>query len=145
MQVVDLFRAILKSEGEVQGSPVAKEAGSSHVLNFKATPAYTPEGKSTIWTKVTLWGKLAEMLSGNVQHGDTFFITGDLQRESYETDSGETRYTEVLTVTKIVRVKSLPLAGESSEATEDSGTTRTKAVAKAASTSTPVVADDIPF
>ena len=143
MQVSDLFRVILKSEGEVQDSPVAKEAGSSQVLNFKATPAYTPEGKSTIWLKVTLWGKIAEMLSGKVAHGDTFFITGDVQQESYDTDNG-TRYSNVLTVSKIVRVKTFPLAGGEAES-EDSGTTRTKAMAQAASTAAPVVDSDIPF
>ncbi len=77
-----------------------RQAGATNVLELSvATTEKVKKADNwedlTQWHKVTLWGRLADVVSGYCKKGDRIYIEGKLRYEQYEKD-GVTRY-----VTKI--------------------------------------------
>jgi len=68
------FRVIAKNK-----DPEYKSFGENKcVLNFVAVPTSQRPEEETIWIQMAAWNQKADKLNGNVQHGDTFLIGGDL-------------------------------------------------------------------
>ena len=69
-------------------------------LNVATTEYRMKDGnkeESTEWHKIVVWGKQAENASKYLAKGRGVFIEGRLQTRSWETDSGEKRYsTEIV-------------------------------------------------
>lgn len=53
--------------------------------------------EKTEWIRCVLWGKLAEVASKYLHKGDAVYVEGKLQTRSWETNSGEKKYTTEVT------------------------------------------------
>ncbi|MBS1762141.1 MAG: single-stranded DNA-binding protein [Bacteroidetes bacterium] len=65
------------------------------------------EGKSvteTQWHNLTVWGKLADVAEKYLDKGSQVVISGKLLNRSYESKSGEKKYTTEIVVNDLVMV-----------------------------------------
>ncbi len=77
---------------------------------FKQTATGTPE-KITTWHNLIAWGNLAEEMSSTLQKGQKVYIEGKIQYRTYETKTGEKRYSTEIQVSSFKKMaKEEPLA-----------------------------------
>jgi single-strand DNA-binding protein len=72
------------------------------VCNFNvATDIGYGDNKKTVWFKVTAWRKTAEVANQYLAKGDTVAVQGEVDVESYTTQSGEARASLVVTANNL--------------------------------------------
>ena len=60
--------------------------------------------ENTQWHNVKAWGKLAELVSQNLQKGSEVVVEGKLVNENYETKNGEKRYSTSVNVSDFLLI-----------------------------------------
>lgn len=80
----------------------------SAVCNFSVATSESWNDKNTgqkqektEWHRIVVWGKLAELCNQYLKQGRQAYIEGSLQTRSWETDSGEKRYTTEIKATTV--------------------------------------------
>jgi single-stranded DNA-binding protein len=116
------------------------KAGS--VLNFTLVDTETRDTEVPVWYKATVWGKLADLLEGNVVHSDCFVITGRAYRTTWTNKEGEEVASDEISVSNIKRVSTLPIRPRDEQGDADMAevASTTKAAAKAKPSY-----DEVPF
>lgn len=100
--------AQLTVQGFLTDKPETRTINNGNTVT-SASIAYTPRVKvggewqdgSTLFIRVTVWGKDGEMLAYKADKGDLVIASGDLIQESYKTKSGEERSSLKLTARTI--------------------------------------------
>ena len=68
------------------------EKGNARCVIFIANDVFFGQNKETGFYRVTAWGKLAKIVADNCKTGTEIFITGRLEQNRYEDESGKTIY-----------------------------------------------------
>ena len=84
--------------GRLGQNPDVREVGTSKVANFSIATdeSYTDRNgnkvEKTEWHRIVMWNKAAETAERYLKKGSLVYIEGKLETRSWETDSGEKRY-----------------------------------------------------
>ena len=84
--------------GRLGQNPDVREVGTSKVANFSIATdeSYTDRNGNKVdkteWHRIVMWNKAAETAERYLKKGSLVYIEGKLETRSWETDSGEKRY-----------------------------------------------------
>ena len=95
--------------GRLGSDPELKHTASgAAVCNFSLATSESWNDKATggkqertEWHRIVVWGKLAELCNQYLAKGRQAFVEGKLTTRSWETDSGEKRYTTEINATTV--------------------------------------------
>lgn len=89
--------------GNLGSDPEVREAGGSLVANFSVATSERWKDKQgnnqerTEWSRVVVWGKLAEIARDYLKKGSKVYVQGKLQTRKWQDQSGADKYsTEVV-------------------------------------------------
>lgn len=109
----------------------------NEVCNFSVATSETWKDKNgqkqerTEWHRIVVWGKMAGVCGQYLKKGSQAFVEGKLQTRSWETESGEKRYSTDILASSVQFVGS-----KASDTTEDTASTAGNET---------MTADQIPF
>ena len=84
--------------GRLGQNPDVREVGTSKVANFSIATdeSYTDRNGNKVdkteWHRIVMWNKAAETAERYLKKGSLVYIEGKLETRSWDTDSGEKRY-----------------------------------------------------
>ena len=84
--------------GRLGGEPEMKSIGETTLCNFSIATSKKWKDKNgeqqerIEWHNIITWGRLAEICGTYLHKGKQVYVEGELQTDSWETDSGEKRY-----------------------------------------------------
>jgi len=93
--------------GRLGTDPEVKAVGDSSVCNFSMATSESWKDKEgnkqekTEWHKIAVWGKLADVCERYLSKGKQVYLEGSLHTRSWETDTGEKRYSTEIKGTKV--------------------------------------------
>lgn len=96
----------LGQDPEIKSTPNGTQVCT---ISVATSDKYTKDGKTeekTEWHRVVLWGKQAELASKYLRKGRQVYLEGKLQTRSWETTSGEKRYTTEIIGSSMVFIDS---------------------------------------
>lgn len=105
---------------------------TSESWNDKATGE---KQERTEWSRIVVWGKLAELCNQYLAKGRQAFVEGRLQTRSWEDDAGNKRYSTEINATTVQFLGGQASEGQESKPSQD----------YAPQANTSFAADDIPF
>ena len=84
-----------------QGKKLARVSLATN--EFRQTAGGPPE-KITTWHNLIAWGNLAEEMSSTLQKGQKVYVEGKIQYRTYESKTGEKRYTTDIQVSSFKKI-----------------------------------------
>lgn len=94
--------------GNVGSSPEIRTTGSGTKmakLSLATSRRYTSNGQTredTQWHRLTVWGKLADVVEQYVHKGDRLYVEGRIEYSTTEDNQGGTRYWTDIVVHELV-------------------------------------------
>jgi single-strand DNA-binding protein len=92
----------LGRDPEMKYTPTGQAVTSFSVAsNHKYKTASGEQRDETEWFSCQAWGKLAETCTQYLTKGQQVYIEGRLKSRTYQTQSGETRFSNDVTITEV--------------------------------------------
>lgn len=115
---------------------------SNSVCNFSMATSEKYKDKSgqqqekTEWHRIVVWGKLAELCNQYIGKGSQVYVEGKLTTRSWETESGDKKYTTEIVANQVQFLGSKNSSESHSDQKEDK---------QSPSVDSSFMSDDIPF
>jgi single-strand DNA-binding protein len=108
---------------EMRITPSGQSVTSFSVAsNRRYKTASGEQREETEWFNCQAWGKLAEVCNGYLTKGQQVYIEGRLKSRTYQTQNGETRFSNDVTVNELqfLGKRNDPASPDDGSATDDS-------------------------